>query len=156
MSVPRRRLYSDKSGNVAVEFALIGPTLLALLMFIVELGYLLYAQTALDYGVKETARLLQTGQTTATNGTSQASFQATVLCPTLGKFLPCSNITVVLKPVTTFQLATIPPTTPASTATVNPGVSGNLVLLQAFYTPTIPLWPIDVTTLVGTAAYVNE
>jgi hypothetical protein len=30
------------------------------------------------------------------------------------------------------------------------------MLLQATYTPGIPLWPLNVTTLIGTAAYWNE
>ena len=71
------------------------------------------------------------------------------------QFLACAGVVVTLQPVTTFQTATTPPAS-GTNPTVNPGVSGNLMLLHAFYTPGIPLWPLNVTTLVGTAAYLNE
>jgi Flp pilus assembly protein TadG len=151
VSAPRR---PATSGTVALEFALVGSAFLGLLMFVFELGFLLYAQTALDFGVKEAARQMQTGQQTLANGASQALFLSQVLCPALGALLSCSGVVVSLQPVSTFQTATNPP--PLSTATINPGVTGGLMLLQAYYTPAIPIWPLNVTLLVGTAAYLNE
>jgi len=148
---PRR---AATAGTVALEFALIGSAFLGLLIFVFELGFLLYAQTALDFGVKEAARQMQTGQQTIANGASQALFLTQVLCPALGALLLCSGVVVSLQPVSTFQTATNPP--PLSTATINPGVTGGLMLLQAYYTPTIPIWPLNVTLLIGTAAYLNE
>jgi Flp pilus assembly protein TadG len=145
-----------KAGTVALEFALIGSAFLGLLLFVFELGFLLYAQTALDYAVKEAARQMQTGQQTIATGASQTSFQTLALCPFLIPFLPCTGLVVTLQPVNTFQTSTTPPSPPFSTITVNPGVPGNLMLLQAYYTPNIPIWPLNVTTLVGTAAYLNE
>jgi Flp pilus assembly protein TadG len=150
------RRQTARAGTVAVEFALIGSTFLALLLFVFELGFILYAQMALDFAVKEAARQMQTGQQTVASGSSQTSFQSVVLCPFLSPLLSCTGVVVTLQPVSTFQNPTTPPTQPFSTITVDPGVTGNLMLLQAFYTPTIPIWPLNVTTLVGTAAYLNE
>lgn len=144
------------AGVVALEFALIGSLFLGLLLFIFELGFLLYAQTALDFAVKEAARQMQTGQQTIANGTSQSSFQSVVLCPFLSGLLSCSNVVVTLQPVNTFQASVTPPAPPYSNITVDPGVSGNLMLLEAYYTPNIPIWPLNVTRLTGTAAYLNE
>jgi Flp pilus assembly protein TadG len=145
---------SAKAGTVALEFAMISPAFLGLLLFLFELGFLLYAQTALDYAVNQAARQLQTSQETIVNGATQAAFQSAVLCPYLSAFLACSGVVVSLQPVATFQTASTAP--PLATSTVNPGVTGSLMLLRAYYTPGIPTWPLNVTTLVGTAAYLNE
>jgi Flp pilus assembly protein TadG len=150
----RRR--AARAGSVALEFALIGSTFLALLVFVFELGFDLYAQTSLDYAVKQAARQMQTGQQTVANGTTQTSFQTLVFCPFLSSFLSCAGVVVTLQPVSTFQTPVTPPTPPFSNITVNPGGTGKLMLLQAYYNPPIPLWPLNVTTLVGTAAYLNE
>ena len=155
MTAPVRR-HAAKGGTVALEFALIGSALFGLLLLVLEMGFLLYAQTALDYAVKEAARQMQTGQQTITSGSAQTSFQTLVLCPFLSAFLPCSGVVVTLQPVSTFQTATNLTPPPAATTTVNPGVSGSLMLLQVYYSPNIPTWPLNVTTLVGTAAYLNE
>lgn len=148
------RLRSTTAGTTALEFALIGPAFLGVFLFVFELGFVLYAQTALDYAVSKAARQMQTGQQTIVNGASQASLQNVILCPYLSPFLACTGVVVTLQPVATFQAAMGPP--PSQTATVNPGVSGSLMLLRAYYTPGIPTWPLNVTMLVGTAAYLNE
>ena len=150
------RRQAARAGTVALEFALIGTSFFGLLLFVFELGFILYAQTALDFAVKEAARQMQTGQQTIADGASQSSFQSAVLCPYLGGLLSCSNVVVTLQPVTTFQSPTTPPSPPYSNITVDPGVSGNLMLLQAYYTPNIPIWPLNVTRVTGTAAYLNE
>jgi Flp pilus assembly protein TadG len=155
MTVPMCRQAAN-AGTVAVEFAMVGSAFFGLLMFVFELGFLLYAQTAVDYAVKEAARQMQTGQQTVASGSSQTSFQTLVFCPFLSAFLSCSGVVITLQPVSTFQTAPIPPSPPFSAITVNPGVTGNLMLLEAYYTPNIPLWPLNVMTLVGTAAYLNE
>ncbi len=145
---------SARAGTTAVEFAIIGPAFLGLLLFVFELGFLLYAQTALDYAVKQAARQMQTGQQTIANGAAQTLFVDQVLCPMLSNFLSCANVVVTLQPVTTLQTPIAP--APALTGTVNPGVRGSLQLLHAYYKPDIPIWPLNVTSLVGTAAYLNE
>jgi Flp pilus assembly protein TadG len=142
------------AGSVALEFAMIGPAFLGLLLFVLELGFLLYAQTALDYAVNQAARQMQTGQKTIANGAPQALFVSQNLCPFLGAFLTCTGVVVTLQPVTTFQTSISP--APLSTGTVNPGVRGSLQLLRAYYTPDIPVWPLNVNSLIGTAAYLNE
>jgi Flp pilus assembly protein TadG len=138
-----------KAGLVALEFALIGPALVGLLMLMLEMGFLLYAQTALDFAAREAARNMATGQATAANRTG---FQSLVFCPFLSPMLSCAGVTVVLQPVTDFQSAMV--STPASQFAS--GSSGSLMLLQATYTPGISLWPLNVTQLTGTAAYWNE
>ena len=131
---------------------------IGLLMLIFQLGFLLYAQTALDYAVKQTARQLLTGQKSIASGATQAAFQTTLFCQYLAGLLPCSNIVVTLQPVSGFQASPLTPAQVAQnkTPTVNPGTSGSLVLMEAYYTPGILNWPLNVTMLIGTAAYRNE
>ncbi len=157
MSAPGHRRPA-KAGTVAIEFGLIGMSFVGMLMLVFQLGFLLYAQTALDYAVKQTARQLLTGQQSIASGTAQAAFQSSLFCHYLAGFLPCGNIVVTLQPVQNFQA---PPLTAQQlqqnpTPTVNPGTSGSLVLMQAYYTPGILNWPLNVQFLVGTAAYRNE
>jgi Flp pilus assembly protein TadG len=140
---------SATAGMVTLEFALIGFGFIGLLTLMMEMGFLLYAQTALDYAAREAARSMGTGQATPSN---QTGFQSVVVCPFLSPLLSCNGVTVVLQPVTNFQTAMT--TVPASPFAA--GVSGSLMLLQVTYTSTIPLWPLNVTQLVGTAAYWNE
>jgi Flp pilus assembly protein TadG len=148
MSMPLR-WRRDNAGVVAIEFALIGPALLALLLGLLELSFILYAQTALDHAARQAARNMATGQS---HPTDQSGFQSLVFCPYFSPFLSCSGVTVVLQPVTDFQAAmTATPASPFAS-----GSSGSLMLLQATYTPGIPLWPLNRTRLVGTAAYWNE
>jgi Flp pilus assembly protein TadG len=148
----RRRRRSPTGGIVALEFALVAPALVGLLLFIAQLGFLLYAQTALDYAAKQAARQMQTGQAIANAG-SAATYQSLVFCPFLQNFISCSSVVIVLEPVTDYQTAmkSLPTTT-----SVAAGQSGSLMLLQATYTPPITKWPLNVGKLVGTAAYRNE
>jgi len=135
------------AGTVAVEFALIGSAFFGLLLLIFQLGFLLFAQTALDYAAKQAARQMQTGQA---NPPDRSGFQSLVFCPFLSSFLNCANVTIVLQPVTSFQSVT-PPASP-----YDAGGANGLMLLQATYTTGLPLWPLNVLKMVGTAAYQNE
>ena len=146
---PLSRWRNAKAGVVALEFALLGPAIVGMLLLTLEMGFLLYAQTALDFAAREAARNMATGQATAAN---QTGFQSLVFCSFLAPMLSCAGVTVVLQPVTNFQTAMVS----APSTQFGPGVSGSLMLLQATFTPGIPLWPLNVTQLIGTAAYWNE
>lgn len=142
-----RSLRGSASGTTTLEFALIIVPLFGFLLTILELGFILYVQSALDYAAMATARQMQTGQTTPG---SQSAFRSAVFCPNLAPFLNCANVTLVLQPVTSFQNVTTP------TSSYQAGGPDSLMLLQATYTTGLPIWPLNVMTLVGTAAYLNE
>jgi len=59
-------------GSVAIEFAMIAPVFLLMLMATIETGVIFFAQSALQNAVNDTARLVKTGQSacfsTDTNG----------------------------------------------------------------------------------------
>ncbi len=141
------RRHRLRSGTVALEFALTMTAFFGLTLLILQLGFLLYAQTAMDYAAREAARQMQTGQA---NPASPSGFQSVVFCPFLAAFLNCANVTIVLQPVTSFQAVTAP------SAPFNAGGANSLMLLRATYTTGLPVWPLNVMTIVGTAAYQNE
>jgi Flp pilus assembly protein TadG len=49
-------------GSVAIEFAMIAPVFLLMLMATIESGIVFYSQSALQNAVNDTARLIKTGQ----------------------------------------------------------------------------------------------
>jgi Flp pilus assembly protein TadG len=90
----RHRLKTDANkGSAAIEFAMVAPIFFILLMGIIEAGIMFFAQSALQNGLNETARLVRTGQTacyTKTGSTCVAMTQAqfrTVLCSYVSSLL---------------------------------------------------------------------
>ena len=72
-----RRFGGAQQGTTAIEFALIAPVFIALLVAIFETTLFLFAQANLQYAAMETGRLFMTGQ--AQNGNmTQSQLQSTV------------------------------------------------------------------------------
>lgn len=58
-----RRLRADgNKGSVAIEFAMVAPVFLLMLMATIESGVIFFAQSALQNAVNDAARLVRTGQ----------------------------------------------------------------------------------------------
>jgi Flp pilus assembly protein TadG len=57
-----RRMRTDAKGSVAIEFSMIAPVFLLMLMATIETGVIFFAQSALQNAVNDTARLVKTGQ----------------------------------------------------------------------------------------------
>jgi Flp pilus assembly protein TadG len=76
----RRRLFSrlDNSGATFIEFAIVGPPLLLLMLTILDLGIMLTTQSLLDGAARDAARLIRTGQVQS-QGNAKAAFQ-NLLC----------------------------------------------------------------------------
>ena len=115
---------------------------LALLLFLVEIGYDFFAQVALDYGVQTAARQVQIGA--AQGASNAADFQNTSLRPALAGLLPCSSVSVNITAITTDYYAdtTFSATVPTDKSgkldtsgyTYCPGKPRQLMLVQAVYT----------------------
>lgn len=61
-------------GVAAIEFAILSPLFLMLLLAIFELGYMVFVQSVLDSSARTAARLIRTGQAQA-SGSAQTNFQ---------------------------------------------------------------------------------
>src|ERR1700730_11975140 len=88
----RRRLLQQwrkrrNSGSVAIEFALIAPVFFLLLFGILETTLALFASMILENGMKQTARLIRTGQA-QTSSMTQDQFR-TALCDQVNLVLSC-------------------------------------------------------------------
>ena len=57
-----RRMRADDKGSVAIEFTMIAPVFLLMMMATIETGVIFFAQSALQNAVNDTARLVKTGQ----------------------------------------------------------------------------------------------
>src|SRR3978361_42253 len=59
-----RRMRTDANkGSVAIEFAMVAPVFLLMLMATIESGVIFFAQSALQNAVNDASRLVKTGQT---------------------------------------------------------------------------------------------
>lgn len=78
-----------------VEFALIAPAFIALLIAIFETTLFLFAQANLQAAANEAGRLLMTGQAQNSN-MGLAQFKAAV-CPMVLSMFSCSNLVIVVE-----------------------------------------------------------
>jgi Flp pilus assembly protein TadG len=91
--VSRARQYFRKLGErgvTTVEFAILGPVFLLLVLAVFELGYMVFVQSVLDSSARTAARLVRTGQAQA-SGNAQTYFQ-TALCNGASSVIGCGNL----------------------------------------------------------------
>lgn len=137
------RFVRTQRGATAVEFALIAPPFLALLIAILEVTLFLFAQQVLQNAAVEAGRLFMTGQ--AQNaGTTQSQFQTDV-CPMVRALFTCSNVMINVQTYASVSGASASAPTltfngqgqVTNTWSYSPGTPGQLMVVQLVY-----LWPI--------------
>jgi Flp pilus assembly protein TadG len=134
------RFCLSRGGTTAVEFALIAPPFLALLIAILQVTSFLFAQQALQTAVVAAGRLILTGQVQNAN-LSQSDFQTDDVCPLLPALFTCTNLYVNVQTYTDFAAAstTIPSLTISSSGAVSGtgayslGGPGEVMVLQLVY-----------------------
>ncbi len=122
-----------------MEFALLAIPLFILLLGVLEVGYDLFVQAALDSAVSVASRSIQVGTTQGTAAETNAQIVAAV-CPQLGGLLECSHLVVgVVKVPTDYyttpvsSLITYSGATSSSGGGVCTGTGGSLEALVAWY-----------------------
>jgi len=95
-----------KRGVTAVEFALVGPVFLYLLLGVLEVSLMLFGSTIVDGATHSAARKIRTGAA-QTSGDATATFQ-TELCAELFAIYDCDDLTFDVRTFTSFSAATIP------------------------------------------------
>jgi Flp pilus assembly protein TadG len=131
-------------GVTAVEFALVAPLLIGLLVAIFQVTFFLFAQMNLQNAAVSVGRLIMTGQV-QNAGTSQANFLTNDVCPLLGPMFTCSKVYANVQSYTNFSGAstTAPTLTYNGSGAVNNtwayslGNSGQVMVVQLIYQ-----WPI--------------
>jgi Flp pilus assembly protein TadG len=133
-----------RNGTTAVEFALIAPPFLALIIAIFQMTAFLFAQQALQTAAVAAGRLILTGQV-QNAGLTQSQFKTNDVCPLLAAMFTCSNVYVNVQSYNDFAAAsTGAPTltyngngTVSNTWAYNLGSPGQVMVLQLVYQ-----WPI--------------
>lgn len=130
----------DERGATAVEFAIIAPAFIALLMAIVQTGVVLFAEQAMQTAVTQASRVVMTGQAQAQKITAAQFTQ--LVCNGLTSIFNCNNVYVNVQSFSSFSQATpYDPTQSGSLASANMnyqlGVGGDVEIVQAFY-----VWPV--------------
>ncbi len=85
-----RSAWADARAAAALEFAIVVMPFILALMFVFELSYDLFVQEALDSGLHQAARQIQTGS--AQNVANGAAFITKYLCPAVAGLLSCSGL----------------------------------------------------------------
>jgi Flp pilus assembly protein TadG len=144
----RAAFYGNAEGMAAVEFGIVAMPFFAIILAVLQIGVVVFAQQELETGVEQAARMVLTGQVQQ-QGLTQAQFQ-TQVCANLPVLFKCANVMVDLQSVTTF--ATANTSTPVLTYNAQgnvtnvwafaPGAPGTIEVLRVMYQ-----WPTFVTPL---------
>lgn len=143
------RFSRDDRGASALEFALIAMPLIFLLLAVVQVGYVYFANFALDGAVARGARMIRTGQV-QTKGFDAAKFKEE-LCKDFVGPLSCGKVMLDVRSYDSFAAAA-GGLTPAlgkdgkinNNVTFDPGSPEQVVIVRAFY-------PLELSSLFPSA-----
>ncbi len=141
-----RKLMGDETGSPAVEFALVFPIFLGIVLATLQAGTIFLVKAFFETTAEQAARVVLTNQTDASTYTA-AQFQ-TEICNELTALFNCSEVTVELEPLPagTTNLNALLPTfdatgklvgAPAVDVGSNSAVPGTDMLLVVMYP-----WPV--------------
>jgi Flp pilus assembly protein TadG len=86
----RRRLGED--GASAIEAALVAPIVFLVMLGVLELGFLAVNQALLDWGTRDAARAIRTGQ--LLNASDPLGAFRTRLCANISPIIPCGDLVI--------------------------------------------------------------
>ena len=161
----------DSRGATAVEFALVAAPFLALIIALIQTFLVFFAQQMLETVVRQSARLVMTGQVQSAQ-MNQAVFKQKV-CDQIVILFNCSGLMVDMQVATSWSSAnTATPTLtfdgPGNVTNswqYNPGDSGDIVVLRVMYVWPVVLGPLGFNLsnlsngnrlLMSSAAFQNE
>jgi Flp pilus assembly protein TadG len=161
----------DRSAASALEFALVATPLILLLLAVLQVGLVYFANFALEGATQQGARLIRTGQ--AQNKKFSAAEFKNEVCKYLTAPIRCSQLKLDVRSYPSFAGAGENLTEPLGSDgqlkknfSYNPGVGGDVVVVRAFYPLDIgSVLPASISLsnmeggsrlLVATAAFRNE
>jgi Flp pilus assembly protein TadG len=116
-----KALMRDARAAVALEFALVAPMLIGLILAVLNTALIFLAQQGLETAAENGGRIIMTGQAQQ-GGMTQAQFK-TAACASLPPFLQCGRLYIDVTAVTNFSDATL--TAPTFTYDSNGNVSNS-------------------------------
>jgi Flp pilus assembly protein TadG len=126
-----------RHGATAVEFALIAPIFLGVLIALFQTAVFLFAQVTLQTAAVQAGRYFMTGQ--AQNGAWTATTIQNKICPQIQALFTCANVIVVAQNYASFAAAnTSEPQLynsgqPVTTFAFDPGTPGEVMVVQLVY-----------------------
>jgi len=132
-----RRLRDDRSGTTALEFAIIATPFFALMLAIIEVSLVFFANFSLENAVERAGRMIRTGQVQQ-QGFSEAQFKQSI-CDNSAAILDCmSGLKLDVITFDDFSSVNVPSPLDAdgelkTNFGFNPGSAGNVVIVRAFY-----------------------
>jgi Flp pilus assembly protein TadG len=133
-----RRFGRDRAGSSAVEFALLAFPLILLLLAVLEVGLVYFANFALEGATAQGARLIRTGQA-QTQKFSATQFKSEV-CKHLTAPIECGGLKLDVRHFSSFGGAGSDLTNPVdgngnlkANFSYDPGAGGDVVVVRAFY-----------------------
>jgi Flp pilus assembly protein TadG len=131
------RFRRDERGANAVEFGIVALPFFALLMAIVEAAMAFFAAQVMETGLRDSARLIRTGQAHGQTGFNATSFRNDI-CPRVAPLLACAGIVVDVRDYSSFGAASF--ANPTSGGNFDPtqtrfsmGQAGSIIVARAYY-----------------------
>lgn len=163
-----QRLRRDENGVTAIEFAIVAGPFFALMMALIEVSFVFFANFTLENAVDQASRLIRTGQAQE-QGFDEAQFKASICQRVTGLSNCTSDLKVDVQRFENFGGVNLDdPFTEQGELRddfgFDPGNGGDVVIVRAFYewsfTANFPGYlsnmPSGNRLLVATAAFRNE
>jgi len=130
-----KHLRRCRRGVIAIEYAIILPVFLPLLLGLVEVSFFYFKAIVLEGAVREATRVVRTGQAQA-SGDALAMFKDT-LCDNLAGVLTCGELSFYVRSGTKFADAVFDPVFNADGQPINqeftPGAGSAVVTVRVGY-----------------------
>jgi Flp pilus assembly protein TadG len=134
----KRPFWSNASGASALEFALVAFPFILLVLAVLEVGVVYFANFMLENAVAQGARLIRTGQ--AQDQNFDAGKFKTEVCKSLTAPISCAGLMLDVRHFSSFSSAGSDLTNPLdangnlkTNFSYDPGVGGDVVVVRAFY-----------------------
>jgi len=131
------RFAHGRDGATAVEFALIAPAFIAILVAMFQIAVYLFVQQSLQNAATSAGRLFLTGQAQTWSQTTFKTYVCTNLLPSM---FNCNSLVISVTPYTDFASAvTSPPAlydnngNPITTFPYSTGTQGTIMVVQLIY-----------------------
>jgi Flp pilus assembly protein TadG len=156
----------DRRGNAAIEFALVAPPFLLLIMGIIEISVMFFTSSVIEGATKEAARQIRTGNVQQ-SADPLASFRSE-LCDALFGIIDCNQVVFNVRTFSSFETVAMPLEVDEDGEIINtgftPGDSSAVTVVRSMYrwhfmTPLIgelvPAGPAG-HLIISTVAFQNE
>ena len=152
-----RAFVADRQGATAVEFALVATPFIGLLVGIIQTFLVFFAQQLLETSVKQSSRLILTGQAQA-QSLSPSQF-ASVVCSNLPILFNCAGLMIDVQVAGSWSSASAAAPTLTFDANgnvtnawqFNVGNPGDIVIVRVMY-----LWPVFAAPLMANLSDANR